>query len=316
MLLGAESQEPNSMALNLGLPGISHHSHPSQQHLFKTFNKSGGSSALLLLLLSRCCSSEISAFKNIALSSSLYFRHFHARASLKGADSAGDGNPVSELLDDDLLRRVATVKNADEALQMIEEGIGRNEGVVGTSDCCLIIQAALDGGNTELALSVFEAMRSSFDQEDYMWSGVGEQESSIERWKWARPDAHTCAALVRGLAGALRVSEAIRMIAKVSRMGASPGEEETRTGRSKAGEIEQGAQSLEGSGEECSDGRIRAEALPVGGIEQGDRELEALKARERRAPAGRDAHRRCRRKETSNEDGERKMRGKGDAAAG
>ncbi|KAL5990000.1 hypothetical protein ACLOJK_010896 [Asimina triloba] len=83
-------------------------------------------------------------------------------------------------------------------------------------------------------------------------------------------------------------------------------------------EIEQGARSLEGLGEEGSNGRIQAQALPVGGIEQGDkqgdRELEASKARERRAPAGRDAHRRCRRKETSSEDGERKMRGKGAAA--
>ncbi|XP_058100429.1 uncharacterized protein LOC131245173 isoform X2 [Magnolia sinica] len=52
-----------------------------------------------------------------------------------------------------------------------------------------------------------------------------EKGSSVERWRWARPDARTYALLVRGLAAALRVSDAMGMIANVSRMGVSPGEE-------------------------------------------------------------------------------------------
>ncbi|KAI3938314.1 hypothetical protein MKW92_019316 [Papaver armeniacum] len=57
-------------------------------------------------------------------------------------------------------------------------------------------------------------MRSSF-----------EQDSSIKEWKWSRPDVRTYASLVRGLAASLRVSDAIRMVNEVCRVGVSSGEE-------------------------------------------------------------------------------------------
>ncbi|OVA00979.1 hypothetical protein BVC80_8913g31 [Macleaya cordata] len=97
---------------------------------------------------------------------------------------------------------------------MIAEKSQRNSGVVGTSDCCLIITTALERSNSCLALSVFSAMRSSFDQG-----------SSVEGWKWSRPDVQTYASLVRGLAASLRVSDAINTVNEVCRVGVSSGEE-------------------------------------------------------------------------------------------
>lgn len=47
----------------------------------------------------------------------------------------------------------------------------------------------------------------------------------VERWKWSRPDVHTYTLLVKGLAALLRVSDALRMIDCVCRVGVSPGEE-------------------------------------------------------------------------------------------
>jgi hypothetical protein len=44
-------------------------------------------------------------------------------------------------------------------------------------------------------------------------------------WSWPRPDMHTYALLVQGLATSLRVNDAIRIIAYVCGMGISSGEE-------------------------------------------------------------------------------------------
>lgn len=88
------------------------------------------------------------------------------RASL-GESETSSGvaeNSVSELLDAELLNQVSAAKDAEEALQMIAGRSDRNGGVVGTSDCQLIISAALNRNNPDLALSVFYAMRASFDQ--------------------------------------------------------------------------------------------------------------------------------------------------------
>ena len=73
-------------------------------------------------------------------------------------------NSVSQLLDEELLAKVSGAKDANEALDMIGDKCGRIGGVVGVNDCCLIITAALERNNAELALSVFYAMRASFDQ--------------------------------------------------------------------------------------------------------------------------------------------------------
>ncbi|KAJ8649525.1 hypothetical protein MRB53_002548 [Persea americana] len=209
------------MALNLGSPWISH----PIPILFKTSAISSNCRSSLFLLLLTRYSSGIYALKHLSLSPSTSSSHpnnFHTRprASSRAREDTNPENSSSEWLNDDLLRRVLGAKDADEALEMIAENCGRNGGVVGTEDCCSIIGAALDRNNTDLAFSVFSAMRSSFDD-----GGVGENRSSVERWKWARPDARTYALLIRGLAASLKVSDAIRMIACVSRMGVSPGEE-------------------------------------------------------------------------------------------
>ncbi|KAI3951024.1 hypothetical protein MKW92_045562, partial [Papaver armeniacum] len=135
------------------------------------------------------------------------------------SSSSDKGNEIPEELDknllgDELINRILSMKDADEVLEMISEKYQKDTGVVGTSDCCMIINSALERGNFILALSIFSAMRSSF-----------EQDSSIKEWKWSRPDVRTYASLVRGLAASLRVSDAIRMVNEVCRVGVSSGEE-------------------------------------------------------------------------------------------
>lgn len=127
---------------------------------------------------------------------------------------------VSELLDEELLSKVSGAKDAQEALKMIDELPERKiGGVVSVSDCCTIISAALKKNNPELALSVFYEMRASFDQ------GVDENGPVVERWKWSRPDVSVYASLILGLAASLRVSDALKMINNICRVGVSPAEE-------------------------------------------------------------------------------------------
>ncbi|KAJ6307989.1 hypothetical protein OIU76_017715 [Salix suchowensis] len=136
--------------------------------------------------------------------------------------SAGNNNDTSFLsLNEDSLTRVSAAKDANEALQIIAEITSKSNGLVSVTDCCGIITAAIDRGNTDLALSVFYAMRSSFDQ------GVTE----IERWKWSRPDVIVYNSLVQGLAAALKVSDALKMIDYICRVGVSPSEEEVPFGK-------------------------------------------------------------------------------------
>lgn len=133
--------------------------------------------------------------------------------------SEANGSEASRLLDDELLCRVSTAADANEVLNMIAESTLRSGGTVSSSDCSLILSAALDRSNADLALSVFQAMRSSFDPD------VNQKGLSFEKWKWSRPDVNTYTILVLGLAALLRVSDALKMIAKVCRVGVSPGEE-------------------------------------------------------------------------------------------
>ncbi|XP_010231573.1 uncharacterized protein LOC100835405 isoform X4 [Brachypodium distachyon] len=133
----------------------------------------------------------------------------------------GDGTVLSEAprdgwLDADLLRRISGAGDADQALDIIAGSVGgadsgRSRASLDASDCHAILAAALDRGNVDLALSVFEGMRYGFSQG--------------ECWSWARPDARTYALLVQRLAAALRVSDAIRIIDYVSGAGASSAEE-------------------------------------------------------------------------------------------
>lgn len=92
--------------------------------------------------------------------------HLRTKASLSESESSSGlvENPVSALLDDELLTKISAAKDAHEALEMIAESSEKVGGVVSVSDCCIIISAALERNNPELALSVFYAMRASFDQ--------------------------------------------------------------------------------------------------------------------------------------------------------
>ncbi|KAL1532203.1 hypothetical protein AAHA92_32240 [Salvia divinorum] len=140
-------------------------------------------------------------------------------ANSQVSSSPEEGSKLaSDLFDDELLSRVSAAPDAAEALRLISEERGSG-GLVTASDCRLILSAALDRGNADLALSVFSAMRSTFG------SGWGENATSVERWKWSRPDVHTYTLLVKGLAALLRVSDALRVVDCVCRVGVSPGEE-------------------------------------------------------------------------------------------
>ncbi|KAK4435482.1 hypothetical protein Salat_0711600 [Sesamum alatum] len=145
-----------------------------------------------------------------------------ANNDVSSSASSEEANQLpSDLFDHQLLRRVSAATDADEVLLLIADQRRTSGGLVSVSDCRLIISAALDRGNADLALSVFSAMRSSFD------SGPGwvDDTTLVERWRWSRPDVHTYTLLVKGLAASLRISDALRMIDCVCRVGVSPGEE-------------------------------------------------------------------------------------------
>ncbi|KAK6935527.1 hypothetical protein RJ641_035682, partial [Dillenia turbinata] len=183
-------------------------SHPPKLSPSHTCPHSHSSKTLLLLFYKDYFSS---------ISSSLRINGFTTKASMS---KKSEDEVVEKLLDDELISRVASsAKDANEALDVISEMSERNGGVVSVSDCCEIITSALDRNNADLALSVFSAMRSSFDH------GFDEYGTSVERWRWSRPDISIYTSLVRGLAASLRVSDAIRVIAAVCRVGVSPGEE-------------------------------------------------------------------------------------------
>ncbi|XP_049398975.1 uncharacterized protein LOC125862896 [Solanum stenotomum] len=144
--------------------------------------------------------------------------NFKVKASLSEAEGE---KKVSELLDDGLISLVSTAKDASEVLDVIAQKTGRSGGVVSCSDCCLIIAAALDRSNADVAISVFDAMRSTFDP----GTTVLDRGPSYDRWRWSRPDVTTYTLLVRGLATLLRVSDALKIIANVCRVSISPNEE-------------------------------------------------------------------------------------------
>ncbi|XP_031377528.1 uncharacterized protein LOC116192955 [Punica granatum] len=202
------------MTLNLGSPCLSHfsQSHSPSLHLPRLLDA---------VLTSHSPSSSLSLRSYLALSAaSSSFPH---RASLSESKNGVADDPAPTpgpgVLTDKLLSEVAGAKDSDEVLRIIEEQSGRSSGVVSVPDCCSIIAASLDRNNAELALSVFYAMRASFVQ------GVGEDGPFVERWRWPRPDVQVYTLLIHGLAASLRVSDALRIIDGICKVGVSPGEE-------------------------------------------------------------------------------------------
>jgi len=135
----------------------------------------------------------------------------------RSRDSVGSAADVSSsILDDELLSSVSAVRDADEALAMISDRFGSNRGgIVELEDCRSIISAAVSRGNVDLALSIFYTMRASFD--------LGGSDN--DRWSWSRPDVEVYTMLVNGLAASLRVSDSLRIIRDICRVGISPAEE-------------------------------------------------------------------------------------------
>lgn len=151
------------MTLNLGSPWLSRLSYPSPNCSKFSFLSSNNNQNSFLFLLFESKNTSHSSFSTFSNS-----KAFKAKASLSESGSGvaeNSSSPVSEeLLNDELLTRVSGAKDANEALEVIAELSERNGGVVNASDCCSIISAALERNNSDLALSVFYAMRSSFDQ--------------------------------------------------------------------------------------------------------------------------------------------------------
>ncbi|GMY30544.1 Pentatricopeptide repeat (PPR) superfamily [Fagus crenata] len=201
------------MTLNLGLSLFSHPSSPFPKLSETTFANTNYNNKTYSLLL--CTNS----FTFVNFSKTL--KTLRPSSSLSENQNGLVENSVSQLfLDEDLLAKVSCAKDANEALDIIADKCGRSGGgVVEVNDCCLIITVALERNNAELALSVFYAMRASFDQD------TTENGSFAERWRWSRPDVHVYTSLIRGLAASLRVSDALRIIEDICQMGVSPGEE-------------------------------------------------------------------------------------------
>ncbi|GLU05971.1 hypothetical protein SLE2022_230430 [Rubroshorea leprosula] len=191
------------MSLNLASPCFSP---PNFTKLFGT--SPNGYNDVLFSLPFRC---------NPPLSVLIKTRPLKSRASVR--ETQNGMVEESSVLDEELLGKVSGAKDAAEALELIAQNRERKCGVVEASDCHLIIKAALDCNNVDLALSVFYAMRSSFD------TAVGEDGTLVDKWKWSRPDVSVYTLLVQGLAASLRVSDALRIINEICRVGVSPGEE-------------------------------------------------------------------------------------------
>ncbi|KAH9719150.1 pentatricopeptide repeat (PPR) superfamily protein [Citrus sinensis] len=189
------------MTLNLSLCSpnfISSSSTPRFGKIHETSsNPNNNTSALLSFLL--------------AAKKATRLRGFRIEASLSESENG--------VVEEELLSRVSGAKDASEVLEIVAESSKRSGGVLTVDECCLIINAAIDRGNTDLALSIFYAMRSSFDQ------GFSENGTLVDRWKWSRPDVSVYTSLVQSLAASLKVSDALRLIDDISRVGVSPGEE-------------------------------------------------------------------------------------------
>ncbi|KAL8141592.1 hypothetical protein V2J09_014624 [Rumex salicifolius] len=196
------------MALNLGSPWISRLPNPSQPR-FLSASHNNKTTAFLFLLIGNN--------NRTAAAISLLSRCSGARAK-SGNDVVSVNQGEESLLDDALVARVSSVTEASQVLEIIAaEKSDRNSAVLSSSDCCKIIAAAIDRNNSDLAISVFHAMRrSSFHQDKSMY---------LERWRWSRPDVNTFTILILSLAAALRVSDSLKVIGDICRVRVSPGEE-------------------------------------------------------------------------------------------
>ncbi|KAJ0971733.1 hypothetical protein J5N97_019692 [Dioscorea zingiberensis] len=201
------------MALSLAAPRISRLLHHSPLNFRPSSNCSNSISTLSSINLSffPCASCSSCSSTN---------SHQTSKATPSGGESFTTNDSGHSLLDEELLRRVSSAKDADQVLDIIAEANSNvGSGVLGAADCCSIIAAALERNNVELALSIFYAMRS------VLGAGISGEPSAVGGWEWTRPNVQTYALLIRGLAASLRVPDAIRMINYVCNVGVSSEEE-------------------------------------------------------------------------------------------
>ncbi|KAF8033375.1 hypothetical protein BT93_D2090 [Corymbia citriodora subsp. variegata] len=216
------------MTLSLCSPCLSRFPHsPSALHYLSRCSPTNTALLSILLCGSTHCAAPRHLRDSAPPSSAVSRRSLGSRASLSesendvagGEESSSSSSSSSAILSDKVIGEVSGAGDADEALRIIAEKADRSSGVVGVSDCCSIMNAALERGNAELALSVFYAMRSTFDQ------GRGEDSAHVDRWRWSRPDVRVYSLLVRGLAASLRVPDALSVIDIICQVGVSPGVE-------------------------------------------------------------------------------------------
>lgn len=114
-------------------------------------------------------SSFIDTFNKSTYSLLISFNHKYLLNYCNNKLTRATDNPINsapETLDHDgeLISRVSACKDSNEVLELIAEMTKENSGVVSVQDCSSIITAAFNCDNADLALSVFSAMRSTFDQ--------------------------------------------------------------------------------------------------------------------------------------------------------
>ncbi|CAN6465728.1 unnamed protein product [Victoria cruziana] len=156
-------------------------------------------------------------------------RCFNVGASRKEETGVSEPSKKSDadLLDDELLSLVSGAIDADQALRLIEEKGRPQSGdcALSASDCCAVLSTAIDRNNADLAVSIFAAMRRRVDPAVLRSREMHEMGSSVQRWRWPRPDVRIYACIVQGLAACMRISDAIQIISDLSRVGILSGEE-------------------------------------------------------------------------------------------
>lgn len=119
-----------------------------------------------------------------------------------------------------VLRKAAAAGDAIEALDILAEGLPG--GSLSDGDCRVIMAAALERGNAELAQSIFRAMTAAAAGTSSSVSSLMSVDSSTGAkgaLSWPPATIETAAALVIGLCRALRIKEAVSVIGSVRSRG-------------------------------------------------------------------------------------------------
>eukprot|EP00884_Botryococcus_braunii_P011594 jgi/Botrbrau1/20435/Bobra.145_2s0002.3 len=131
---------------------------------------------------------------------------------------ASDTEPSTSqpVLDARTIRQLAGLTTANEVMNQVLQ-LGINQGL-GQEDCRQLVVAALERGNADLALSIYRAISSpALASSDSSGGGGGST--------WPAAELATLSTLILGLARALRVADARRIVEEMRLRGAPRGEE-------------------------------------------------------------------------------------------